>query len=83
MTDKIKVVICDYCECGHIIRGECTNPLCPKSHESCTWTQDKQHYRYETGCNRTHYFFSGTLGSNVFLWCPYCGKPIKDIPYSG
>ena len=50
--------------------------------EYCTWAQYKQHYRYETGCNKVHYFFSGTVSSSEFIFCPYCGKPIKDVPFA-
>jgi hypothetical protein len=81
MTDKIEVVICDYCEYGHIIRGECTNPLCPKSHESCIWTQSNVLDVWDTSCHNEHHFYFMEFKESAFKYCPWCGKPIKDIPY--
>ena len=57
--------------------------------ETCTWTQyhnvDIGYYCYLTSCKNYHSFKLDKLpfSSNGFNFCPYCGKPIKDIPYSG
>ena len=57
-----------------------TNPVEP---EVCTWTQGMFSNMYETECGHDHYLENGTATEYGFIWCTYCGKPIKDIPYSG
>jgi hypothetical protein len=51
--------------------------------ETCTWTQGMFHNMYKTKCGHSHYFENGTATDYGFVYCPFCGKPIKDIPYSG
>ena len=57
--------------------------------EVCIWTQDTKKYygRYFTSCDHIFTFNTGfgihSATWNKFKFCPYCGKPIKDIPYSG
>ena len=51
--------------------------------EVCTWRQGMFSNMYETECGHDHYLENGTATEYGFIWCTYCGKPIKDIPYSG
>jgi hypothetical protein len=48
----------------------------------CTWTEDEEGI-YQTSCDEQFVFNSETATDNGFNFCPFCGKPIKDIPYSG
>jgi hypothetical protein len=56
----------------------------PSEPEVCTWTQDKDR-NYSTYCGNGFYFgiVLDTVTDCGFVYCPFCGKPIKDIPYGG
>jgi hypothetical protein len=52
--------------------------------EICTWTQDKETITdYLTSCGKKYGFNYAGIKYAYFVYCPYCGKPIKDIPYLG
>jgi len=44
----------------------------------CKWTyQDLDFYRSE--CDMDFSFNAGTPKENKFVYCPYCGKKIKEV----
>lgn len=46
--------------------------------DKCNWEIDDDGI-YETGCANAFFCDSGTIVENDFVFCPYCGKPIKEI----
>ena len=36
---------------------------------------------YETSCDEIFEFLADGIEENKFVYCPYCGKPIVEIPY--
>lgn len=46
--------------------------------ELCQWLYDDSDDFYETGCGEAFTFIDGGLELNRFLFCPYCGKQIKQ-----
>jgi hypothetical protein len=53
----------------------------------CTWAQgynlSGNFYFYLTACKEYHSFRFDKLPfiAHRFQFCPYCGKPINDVPY--
>jgi hypothetical protein len=47
------------------------------SDEYCEWIYDQDIDAYETGCDETHCFETGTVYENNHVFCPYCGKHIR------
>ena len=48
--------------------------------EMCEWKEDG-YDAWETGCGNCFTFTAGAPKENDFLFCCYCGKPIKEVPY--
>jgi len=46
--------------------------------EYCTWSEDED-YVWMTSCHESHIFFDGTPIENGYKFCPYCGKPLKEV----
>jgi len=46
---------------------------------SCDWVYDVVDDYYSTDCGNAWQFISGTVQENNIKYCPYCGKPIKEI----
>lgn len=45
----------------------------------CEWINDEiQDEHYTTGCDNEQYFTDGNIQDNQYLFCPYCGKKIKE-----
>lgn len=53
----------------------------------CEWKYEDDYNYYETFCDKTFYFTvsdktfyftEGNCKDNEFLFCPYCGKKIKE-----
>jgi hypothetical protein len=52
--------------------------------ETCTWRQGNRRNLYYPSCRRVYSLSNEkTLSESKLIFCPFCGKPIKDIPYSG
>jgi hypothetical protein len=51
----------------------------------CTWTPWNPCWfgtgTYDTECGNTHYFSEGGISDNNYRFCPFCGKPIKEIAH--
>jgi hypothetical protein len=50
--------------------------------EYCTWTQSNILDVYDTSCENEYHFYFMEFQDAGFLFCPYCGKPIKDVPFA-
>jgi hypothetical protein len=50
--------------------------------EKCTWSEDEDGLWW-TACKEIHEFFDGTPIKNGYKFCPYCGKPLKEVEYQG
>ena len=48
--------------------------------EACLWGQDEDGV-WETSCGHAFEFNDGGPTDNAFLFCPYCGKQIKQLVY--
>jgi len=49
----------------------------------CIWTQRRiNSCVYNTSCDNEHILAYGILSTSGFNFCPYCGKPIKDVPFA-
>lgn len=45
----------------------------------CEWKKDANNGGvYFTSCNNAHEFSAGELDDNSYIYCPYCGKKIKE-----
>jgi hypothetical protein len=49
--------------------------------ESCLWGEDVADGVWETSCGHAFEFNAGDPADNEFLFCPYCGKPLKTLVY--
>jgi hypothetical protein len=49
--------------------------------EYCAWTQSNVLDVYDTSCENEYIFYFMEFQDAGFLFCPYCGNPIKDVPY--
>jgi hypothetical protein len=47
--------------------------------EYCEWQYDHEEDFYETACNNGFLFEIDGIIENEFNFCPYYGKPIKEI----
>jgi hypothetical protein len=48
--------------------------------EPCLWGKDEDGV-WETSCGNLHEFIEGDPADNYYLFCPYCGKPLKTLVY--
>jgi hypothetical protein len=47
----------------------------------CVWAQDyDEDSVYDTSCDNRHEFITGGVTENNYVFCPYCGKKIKEMP---
>ena len=48
----------------------------------CFWEEIEDypgnHY-YVTSCGQGHPFVNGNINDNQYIYCPYCGKLIKEV----
>ena len=52
-----------------------------KNNTVCTWEDEGDGY-YNPGCCSDAFMFNeGTATENGFKFCPFCGKPLEDLPY--
>jgi len=51
--------------------------------EPCLWGEDVADGVWETACGHRHRFVfnAGDPADNEFLFCPYCGRPLKTLVY--
>ena len=46
--------------------------------KTCTWTYDDLYDFWDTSCGECFTVTEGTPKDNNFVYCPFCGKPIKE-----
>lgn len=44
----------------------------------CKWTYIDTDDFYETSCDNGQCFIEGSVKENHYMFCPYCGKKIKE-----
>jgi predicted RNA-binding Zn-ribbon protein involved in translation (DUF1610 family) len=60
-------------------KGEIMNK---EQNEFCEWQQeDEDSSDYSSSCGSEFVFNEGDPNSNSFIYCPNCGKPIKEIQW--
>jgi hypothetical protein len=45
----------------------------------CTWVEDDLMCKWDTACGNAFCFITGTPTDNEMLFCPYCGRPLREI----
>jgi hypothetical protein len=48
--------------------------------EPCLWGEDDDGM-WETSCGHAFEFNDGDPADNAFLFCPFCGKQLKQLVY--
>jgi hypothetical protein len=48
----------------------------------CTWIDQEGEY-YVTDCDNTFVFLVGSIKESDFLYCPYCGRTIREVIPAG
>jgi len=46
--------------------------------KKCTWTYDDLLDAWDTSCGECFILTEGTLEENKIIFCPFCGKLIKE-----
>lgn len=49
-----------------------------EDHQPCIWQQDEDGF-WHTDCGQVHEFMNGSPAENSYVFCPYCGKEIKEV----
>lgn len=48
--------------------------------EKCRWTYNGDEFSYhDTSCGNAHEFIEGNVQENKYVFCPYCGRQIKEV----
>ena len=49
----------------------------------CEWKEDSNPdwELWESSCGHSWICEEGTPASNGMVFCPFCGKPLKEVPY--
>lgn len=48
--------------------------------EACEWSTDFDGI-WHTACKNAHVFIDGGPVDNTYIYCPYCGKRLAELPY--
>ena len=65
---------------SYIAMLESDQSILRKPSEECKWTEDDAN-EWDTMCGECFVFNDGGPEANNFLFCPYCGKELKEIEY--
>lgn len=78
-TEKFKLIDELYLEkCEEINRLNAE--LEEKEEEFCEWEPwDEEANCYHTSCENAHFFVDGSPKDNKHVFCPYCGRKIKEV----
>jgi len=49
-----------------------------KKLKRCIWKEDDDEGMWETSCQEAFCFIEGGVKENGMIYCPYCGKKIKE-----
>ena len=77
--EKLKLIDELYLErCEEINRLKAE--LAEKEEEFCEWEPwDEEANCYHTSCENAHFFGDGSPKDNKHVFCPYCGRKIKEV----
>lgn len=77
--EKLKLIDALYLErCEEINRLKAE--LSEKEEEFCEWeVWDEEANCYHTSCENAHFFVDGSPKDNKHVFCPYCGRKIKEV----
>lgn len=77
--EKLKIIDELYLEkCEEINRLKAE--LAEKEEEFCEWeVWDEEANCYHTSCENAHFFVDGSHKDNKHVFCPYCGRKIKEV----
>ena len=77
--EKLKLIDDLYLErCEEINRLKAE--LAEKEEEFCEWKLwDEEMNCYETHCENAHILLDGSIKDNCYVFCPYCGRKIKEV----
>ena len=77
--EKLKLIDELYLErCEEINRLKAE--LAEKEEEFCEWEPwDEEANCYHTSCENAHFFVDGSPKDNKHVFCPYCGRKIKEV----
>ena len=45
----------------------------------CEWKYNDTEYYWESSCDHLHIFMADGPKENEYIFCPYCGKKIKEV----
>lgn len=76
--EKLKLIDALYLErCKEINR---LNDELAEKEEFCEWeVWDEEANCYHTSCENAHFFVEGNPKDNNHVYCPYCGRKIKEV----
>ena len=77
--EKLKIVDKLYLEkCEEVNRLK--EELAEKEEEFCEWEiWDDDANCFHTACENAHFFVDGNPKDNNHVYCPYCGRKIKEV----
>ena len=77
--EKLKIIDELYLErCEEINRLKAE--LAEKEEEFCEWeVWDEEANCYHTSCENAHFFVDGSPKDNKYVFCPYCGRKLKEV----
>lgn len=56
----------------------CAEGLVTDRKQYCDWRPDGEYEYYETSCGNC-FCVEGTPAENEMKFCPYCGKPLREV----
>lgn len=62
---------------GSDVLVEGVSPETVRFEQTCEWTYDEAHAKYDTGCGRSFQFETGRIEESGFVFCPYCSGLIR------
>ena len=79
LPEKLKLIDALYLErCEEINRLKAE--LVEKEEEFCEWeVWDEEANCFHTACENAHFFVDGNPKDNNHVYCPYCGRKIKEV----
>ena len=73
---NIDALYLERCEESNKLKAE----LAEKEEEFCEWEMwDDDANCFHTACENAHFFVDGNPKDNNHVYCPYCGRKIKEV----
>lgn len=67
-----------HAECDRLTAMLVAQASTPNGPESCEWLYCEEEDAWDTGCGHKFQIIEGSPKDNGLIYCPYCGKPIKE-----